>query len=470
MAKASEKGARSGAGTCLRPQVEPQARVACAVLGGLLLVAGAGAIGGYTALRATQHEARTAAMEETLRLAAEQISLNEPASAVASTAEWAQAALRRPNTVAVGLLDVHRKLICAWPESPEIAALFDAARAVPAGSRASTVDLPGEQADALGLEAELTIVPLEHGPLSGRWGHLGWVTHKPSAGWWIPQAGGMLGAGVLAMVVAAAWSLRTIRRTVFEPVEALAASSVAREQLLQRDDEFGAVARLIASLASERDEARARAANLASTLENRVAHQSELFNRQLRRAEHAAEIDPLTGLANRRFIDARLDALLAAQRKAQADLAVVLFDMDNFKALNDTAGHAAGDELLRFIGELLRSTLREDDVAVRLGGDEFAIVIVDQSAAQVAQIAERIVKLFPQNAATSTQARVTLSAGVAGLRETNAADATALLQRADEALYAAKRAGKNAVRVAGPSTGRQLEPAGSPGGRAIEHE
>lgn len=173
------------------------------------------------------------------------------------------------------------------------------------------------------------------------------------------------------------------------------------------------------------------------------------FNRALRRAQDAATIDPLTGLRNRRFLDAEFAGLIQAKRARGENLAIVMVDIDNFKHLNDTKGHAAGDELLRFIGQLLRSATRREDVAVRYGGDEFVLLMSGLSAAQAAPLVERIGKLFGQYAATRCGDKpVTLSAGVTSIKEQPDADAQTLLRRADGALYAAKRNGKNAIATA----------------------
>lgn len=170
------------------------------------------------------------------------------------------------------------------------------------------------------------------------------------------------------------------------------------------------------------------------------------FNRKLRRESDKANIDALTGLRNRRFLDRELENIYHHAVREGQDLSVVMIDLDNFKTLNDAAGHKAGDELLRFVGELLRGTSRSEDCAARYGGDEFVVVLPDTSIRHARLVTERLVKLFAQYASRDRHLReVTMSAGVASLHATRAESGEDLMHQADECLYAAKAGGKNAV-------------------------
>jgi ribonuclease P protein subunit RPR2 len=150
-----------------------------------------------------------------------------------------------------------------------------------------------------------------------------------------------------------------------------------------------------------------------------------------------ARRDPLTGLANRRAFEERLERLVRAGR----DVSVVLLDLDDFKAINDTHGHAAGDEVLRRVALALLRVVRADEGAFRIGGEEFALV-VEAGRTEAVAIAERARR------ALGIQGRgeplPTVSAGVASL-PADAADEQELLRKADAALYAAKWAGKDRV-------------------------
>jgi len=159
--------------------------------------------------------------------------------------------------------------------------------------------------------------------------------------------------------------------------------------------------------------------------------------RRAERAEREARTDPLTGLANRR---AFLEALTAEQARAARDHAhpaVVMIDVDGLKAVNDRAGHAAGDRLLQGVARALNRAVREGDLVARLGGDEFAALLYRAELTEALAIAERLRK-----AVAAIPARVSL--GVARGRESD--DANSLLARADRALYRAKGEGGDRVR------------------------
>jgi diguanylate cyclase (GGDEF)-like protein len=183
--------------------------------------------------------------------------------------------------------------------------------------------------------------------------------------------------------------------------------------------------------------------------ESRLRDRERRFTRQLRRAEDQAALDPLTGLRNRSYLEKDLEELLANHRAGGEDLAVAMLDVDNFKFHNDTCGHAAGDEVLSFIGDLLRGSIRPADRAIRYGGDEFLLLLPGASAEQAVQVVERVVMLFGQYAAPIRSPKpLSLSGGITSLKcNPGCKDADALIKQADRALYAAKRDGKNDVAV-----------------------
>jgi diguanylate cyclase (GGDEF)-like protein len=151
-------------------------------------------------------------------------------------------------------------------------------------------------------------------------------------------------------------------------------------------------------------------------------------------------------------LEEKLPEFFEAQVHAGHDLSLAMFDLDNFKGLNDTLGHAAGDELLQFVGELLRTALRSGDVAFRYGGDEFLLVCPGVSADAAANIADRLIRLFTQRAKLLTvQPEVSLSAGVASVRRHRPGSAGEMLKMADEALYRVKETGKRGVAIYEPT-------------------
>jgi len=160
---------------------------------------------------------------------------------------------------------------------------------------------------------------------------------------------------------------------------------------------------------------------------------------RLRESRHQALTDDLTGLGNRRHLVDRLDAAVASCAETGEELALLLVDLDGFKELNDTLGHHAGDEVLRQIGPRLKELLREDDTLARLGGDEFAVILQpgDEATASTAGLRLRAA-LEESFAVGGIHVHIDASVGIA-LFPDHAKDAMGLLQRADVAMYQAKR-------------------------------
>lgn len=159
-------------------------------------------------------------------------------------------------------------------------------------------------------------------------------------------------------------------------------------------------------------------------------------------------IDPLTGLLNRKALDNRIAELSEQSLRADAPVGLVLADLDHFKKVNDTLGHPCGDDVLVRAADIIRSQLRAFELAYRVGGEEFLIVLPGLGAAETAELAERIRAAvarhpFPHGVA------LTMSCGVAASGPETRLDFDALWRRVDEALYDAKRAGRDRVSIAG---------------------
>jgi diguanylate cyclase (GGDEF)-like protein len=164
--------------------------------------------------------------------------------------------------------------------------------------------------------------------------------------------------------------------------------------------------------------------------------------RRFREARRLADLDALTGLHNRRFFHETLSREVARAHRYTRQLALIVFDLDDFKAINTKIGHLAGDAVLAEAAERVRSVVRSADIACRVGGDEFAIVLPESSLRDADQLFRRIqtaVSARPIGEA----GQLSLSAGVAELGSED--DAVALFERADDALYRAKNAGKGRV-------------------------
>ena len=167
---------------------------------------------------------------------------------------------------------------------------------------------------------------------------------------------------------------------------------------------------------------------------------------QAERAEHHAYHDALTGLPNRKLFLDRLALEVAQSRRRHAHVAVMFLDVDRFKLVNDSLGHAAGDRMLTTTGERILSCIRNTDTLARLGGDEFAILFPGATGEGARIIAEKILVAMRSPIRLSEQdVYATGSIGIAIFPE-DGLDADALMRSADVAMYKAKEAGRNAYR------------------------
>ena len=167
--------------------------------------------------------------------------------------------------------------------------------------------------------------------------------------------------------------------------------------------------------------------------------------RRFREARQLADLDALTGLHNRRFFHETLAREVARATRYGRKLALLVLDMDDFKAINDRIGHLAGDGVLAGAAERIRDVVRSADIACRVGGDEFAVILPESSLADADQLYRRVVSAV--SARPIGQAgRLFLSGGVAELGPED--DATSFFERADDALYRAKHDGKGRLMAA----------------------
>ena len=170
---------------------------------------------------------------------------------------------------------------------------------------------------------------------------------------------------------------------------------------------------------------------LAEAKEQQLAHLTRLATR-----------DELTGLFNRRHFHEKLKAEFQRAQRYQHGLSLGMFDIDLFKEINDTQGHAEGDRVLIGVARILSSIIRATDAVFRFGGDEIAILIPETSGSQALAMADKIRQAVAQ-AELVPGVRVTISGGIAEFQPDE--DPGSLLRRADAALYEAKRAGRNRV-------------------------
>jgi diguanylate cyclase (GGDEF)-like protein len=171
--------------------------------------------------------------------------------------------------------------------------------------------------------------------------------------------------------------------------------------------------------------------------------------RRFREARQLADLDALTNLHNRRYFHETLAREVARAQRYSRHLAVIVFDLDDFKSVNDRIGHLAGDSVLAEAADRVRDVVRSADIACRVGGDEFAVILPESTLDDADQLYRRI-QAAVSSRPISQIGKLHLSAGVAELQPAD--DSVTFFQRADEALYRAKNAGKGQVVAAAAET------------------
>jgi two-component system cell cycle response regulator len=177
---------------------------------------------------------------------------------------------------------------------------------------------------------------------------------------------------------------------------------------------------------------------------------SDRFRERMQLTIEMAVTDDLTGLHNRRYLERQLATMVQQAVTHQKPLSVFVLDIDHFKAINDDYGHAAGDDVLREFARRVRNTVRGTDLTCRLGGEEFVVAMSDTDAALALSVGERLRQKIAEDRFRVSEGqgmKVTVSIGIASLASANDTPAD-LLKRADEALFDAKRAGRNRVAAA----------------------
>jgi diguanylate cyclase (GGDEF)-like protein len=198
------------------------------------------------------------------------------------------------------------------------------------------------------------------------------------------------------------------------------------------------------SLMNVRRLGRALADSMSLALSN-IALREKLRTQSLR--------DPLTGLYNRRYMEDALDRYVSLAERSGSATSVVMIDLDNFKKLNDTHGHAMGDAVLRDVAAQLVGGLRPSDVVSRYGGEEL-IVILPGCGLEEARLKAEMMRTRIESLSEAHGTTITASFGVATVPETSTGPVD-VIPMADTALYAAKQAGKNCVRIAERRAGRE---------------
>ena len=178
------------------------------------------------------------------------------------------------------------------------------------------------------------------------------------------------------------------------------------------------------------------------------------LNALLRRMNALANIDRLTGLFNRRYLDQQLSLEMNRAARYRRGIGIIMIDIDHFKDFNDTYGHQKGDEVLAVVGAILEANTRTTDLAARYGGEEMLIILPEITPGQAQLAAEKIRRCIETETRERTGLKVTASLGVATSAGENITSGE-LVRRADEALYRAKRNGRNRVEAAGGGAERE---------------
>jgi diguanylate cyclase (GGDEF)-like protein len=239
--------------------------------------------------------------------------------------------------------------------------------------------------------------------------------------------------GLIARVPGMVADLATaLDRTIGEQLELNELHERAHEQLVALNVHYEGIVQTLEDLLERKDalEADLRAAN--------------------ERLEKLASTDELTGLANRRAIEEGLRRDLSRADRDATPLSAVLIDVDHFKSVNDTWGHATGDAVLSSVGSVLKNSLRTGDVAGRWGGEEFLCILPNTDSTGATVVAERLRTKLPLHTVAGPRGpvQVTASFGVASVRGPGCRNAAeSLMRRADSALYSAKEQGRDRVVV-----------------------
>jgi diguanylate cyclase (GGDEF)-like protein len=184
--------------------------------------------------------------------------------------------------------------------------------------------------------------------------------------------------------------------------------------------------------------------DLAASVDNMLSVQSHLA--------FQLDHDALTGIGNRRYFTRRLEDEVQRALRSRTELSLLYIDLDDFKRINDTFGHACGDMVLRRLAEILQSSVRHYDIAARIGGEEFVVILPATSCWTGIMLGNRVLDIFrrEQFSCNATPFTMTFSGGVSSLAllDKDNRNCSELLQSADTALYEAKGNGKNNIFLA----------------------
>ena len=271
-------------------------------------------------------------------------------------------------------------------------------------------------------------------------------------------AGTQLLVMLLLLVTAVPLLRRALRhhsggiKDLFEAIRSMATGVVPKPLMAGRPGEIGFLALafndMIARLLANRKEL----IEANQSLERRVEARTHELREAAEKLEKMARVDALTGLANRRALMDEGESKFSSSARDGGDLICLLIDLDNFKGVNDTLGHAKGDDLIRTAADTIRRCCRPHDLVARLGGDEFVAILALDDVGPASAISQRLQEDFKLHAdkllAGATLKKMpSMSIGIVSRKTSNALNLDQLMAHADAALYQAKNAGKGRAQV-----------------------
>ncbi|MEO0586409.1 MAG: GGDEF domain-containing protein [Planctomycetota bacterium] len=260
------------------------------------------------------------------------------------------------------------------------------------------------------------------------------------------------GLGIAFLILGQVWVVSPVDRLLrWVEAQGDAARPTDLDRLpTHRGDEVGRIARALHAIAGNAIRQRIQAGVLARRFDDKLKSATRKAVAELR---DEAMRDELTGLGNRRAFNELAPTIFHRTAVSGTDLIAVAIDLDHFKSVNDSLGHAAGDSVLKLLGQLIRDNTRERDLAVRLGGDEFVILMAGGTLERATAFAESLRKRFARRVPALTPGSprpADLSIGLACRSLDRADDLDALVAKADQRLYAAKREGRGRTIVSDP--------------------
>lgn len=204
-----------------------------------------------------------------------------------------------------------------------------------------------------------------------------------------------------------------------------------------------------------------RVINSNTNLKGELASSQEILAEQKRQIENlrtAVRIDGLTQLANRAYFDEKLSEMLSVMKRYHEPFSLMMIDLDNFKEINDSYGHPAGDRILKGVAFKIKESLRTSDFLARFGGDEFALILIKADARIASDVAWKLCNSLRESRFLLDDIPVTATLSI-GVAEADARDTEeSLLKRADEALYRVKHTGRNNILLADKPAGDPTDP------------